>query len=305
MSHIGLEQLEQISKLEVPPLEYVNIFRMQFKTNLKVLRGVYGVRSIELIPARGSPLSLISNHRDLPLTLPTDDCIGCSTFLNGSWDIGKVNFFNAVSQRIDRDICLIDIGANVGLFSRQCASKIMTIREVFAYEPHHENFEILKRNLSDWGARTHLINAGISNQSGKMELYEDSTNCGNYSFNLASVPPNHQKSLVDVLDGANEQIKWLESARDNAIFYKSDTQGFDELIATTFGMQFWDTVACAAFELVRIKKPHYDVLKFKKIIDQFPNRAFDDDISRNVSSADVVEYLDSEDGSYKDLLLWK
>jgi len=305
MSHSGLEQLEQISKLEVPSLEYVNIFRMQFKTNLKVLRGVYGVRSIELIPARGSPLSLISDQRDLPLTLPTDDCIGCSTFLNGSWDIGKVNFFAVVAQNIDRDICLIDVGANVGLFSRQCVSRISTIREVFAYEPHHENFEILKRNLSDWRARNHLINAGISNHSGKMELYEDSTNCGNYSFNLASVPPNHQKSVVDVLDGANEEIKWLDSARANAIFYKSDTQGFDELIATTFSMKFWDTVECAALELVRIKKPDYDIVKFKKIIDQFPNRAFDDDISKNVSSADVVEYLDSEDGSYKDLLLWK
>lgn len=306
MTHSGLEKLDQLSALEISPLDHLNAFRMQFKTNLKVLRGIYGVRSIELIPALGSPLSLLSNNRELPLTLPTDDCIGCYTFLNGNWDIGKVNFFSAISERIsEQNICLIDVGANVGLFSRQCASKIPSINEVFAYEPHCENFEILRRNLADWNIRPRLINAGISNERGTMDLFEDATNCGNYSFNLASVPPQHQKSAVEVLDGADEEIKWLSSADGKAIFYKSDTQGFDELIATRLSMDFWNRVTCAAIELVRIKKPTYDIMKLREIIDQFSNCAFDDNIGKKVSSAEVIEYLNSEDGAYKDLLMWR
>jgi len=284
--------------------EFHNIFRQSFGVNLKIMRSLYGLRSLEVLPEQGSPLHLTSKYnKDIPLTLPADEVIGAKTFLGKQWDLNKVNFFRSLADTISADLCLVDVGANIGLFSRQFASQFRGVKEAFLYEPHPENFEYLKRNLADWQVKPVLVNAALSDVSGTLDFYEDPSNCGNYSLNLSAMPDNKTQITVDVLAAQSEEGKWLSSGLP--IFYKSDTQGFDEKIATALSLEFWASVRCGCFELWRIEKPECNVGKFTQILESFPNKVFESNPTVQVETQDVLNYLSGRDRNFDDLLFWR
>ena len=268
------------------------------------MRSLYGLRSLEVFPEQGSPLHLTSKYnKDIPLTLPADEVIGAKTFLAKQWDLSKVNFFRSLADVISTDLCLVDVGANIGLFSRQFASQFRGVKEAFLYEPHPENFEYLKRNLADWQVRHVLVNAALSDAPGTLDFYEDPSNCGNYSLNLNAMPDNKTQITVDVLAAQSEERKWLSSGLP--IFYKSDTQGFDEKIATALSLEFWASVRCGCFELWRIEKPECNVGKFTQILESFPNKVFESNPTARVETQDVLNYLSGRDRNFDDLLFWR
>jgi FkbM family methyltransferase len=197
----------------------------------------------------------------------------------------------------------VDVGANVGLFSRQLASKSKNIKQAFLYEPHPENFEFLKRNLTRWEISPNLINAAISDMAGTLDFYEDPTNCGNYSLNVAAMPEVRGQIQVTVIQAQIEEEKWLTSGMP--IFYKSDTQGFDEKIAANLSLKFWGEVRCAAFELWRINKPEFDIQKFAAVLDSFPYMVFESNPNTLVKAHDVLTYINGTDRKYDDLLCWR
>ena len=284
--------------------EVHNIFRQSFGMNLKIMRSLYGLRSLELLPEQGSPLRLVAkNNRDIPLTLPADEVMGATTFLAKKWDLKKVNFFISLADAANADLCLVDVGANIGLFSRQFGSQFPRLREAFLYEPHPENFEYLKRNLADWQVKPILVNAALSDVSGKLDFYEDPSNCGNYSLNLDAMPDNKTQITVDVLVAQSEESKWLSSGLP--IIYKSDTQGFDEKIATALSFEFWASVRFGCFELWRIEKPEFDLGKFAQILESFPNKVFESNPTVRVKTQDVLNYLSGRDRNFDDLLFWR
>ena len=289
--------------LTISMIEIVRNFQTSFGMNLKIMRSLYGLRSLEVYPDEKSPLAMVVDGIQAPLSIHPDGEIAHSSFLENKYDIGKVDFFASAINRFGREVCLLDIGANIGLFSRQLASKTSLIKKAVLYEPHPENFVHLKRNLTLWKANTHFVNAALSDVSGKLEFYEDPGNCGNYSLNMAAMPPNMTRITVDVLDARLEMENWLSLRLP--IIYKSDTQGFDEKIASLLPVEFWSSVRVACFELWRIAKPDFDHYMFAKVLDSFPNKAFDSAPSTPVEAPQIFDYLTGTDGHYKDLLLWR
>ncbi len=283
--------------------EVVDTFNVSFGTNLKIMKSLFGLRSLEVFPDLGSPLRLTSISGEIPLTLPVDEIIGLRTFLLKQWDINKVNFFATKAAQYSQGICLVDVGANVGLFSRQLASKSKNITQAFLYEPHPDNFEFLKRNLAAWAISPNLINAALSDIEGILDFYEDPTNCGNYSLNIAAMPEVRGQIQVQVIQAQIEEEKWLMSKMP--IFYKSDTQGFDEKIAASLSMKFWSAVQCAAFELWRINKPEFDIRKFAAVLESFPYMVFESNPNTLVKPYDVLTYINGTDKMYDDLLCWR
>jgi FkbM family methyltransferase len=267
------------------------------------MTNVFDLRSIEVLPPLGSPLSLIIDKERVPLTLPTDSVIGYGTFITKQMEFQKVLLLAKHAANLSGSICLIDVGANVGLFSRQCAAKIETIGSAFLYEPHPLNFEFLKRNIAQWDIEKRLVNAALSDVAGNLDFFEDETNCGNYSLNESAVPGSNANIKVVVLSAQSEEMKWVDSGMP--IYYKSDTQGFDEKIATALSMHFWHKVNFAVFELWRIQKPPFDVEKFREILTSFPNRRFEDNINENLEPSAVLSYLSGDDRNHKDLICWR
>ena len=190
--------------------EVVLGFHHSFGMNLKIMRSLYGLRSLELLPDAGSALRLMSKkNTEIPLTLPADEVIGANVFLAKQWDLKKVKFFVNLANSIGSDLCLVDVGANIGLFSRQFGSLCKRIKSAFCYEPHPENYDYLKRNLSEWEICPILINAALSDVPGRLEFYEDPHNCGNYSLNVHAMTDRVRQIDVDVIAAHAEEKNWL------------------------------------------------------------------------------------------------
>ena len=71
-----------------------------------------------------------------------------------------------------------DIGANIGSYTQQIASKF---RQVFAFEPHPENLVALKQSIS-YAPNVTVVEKAIGAQSGTLNLYTCATNGGGHSI---------------------------------------------------------------------------------------------------------------------------
>jgi len=82
-------------------------------------------------------------------------------------DRNEMSIFRRLIKPGDR---IIDIGANIGVFTRRLAKLTGPTGEVYAFEPHLRNYELLLKTTRHFPT-IHLYNAAISNQSGTIGLY--------------------------------------------------------------------------------------------------------------------------------------
>ncbi len=222
------------------------------------------------------------------------------------WQIEELDFAKRVCTGLE-PITLVDVGANMGLFSRQLLVAIPSIAKVFAYEPEPHNFECLVHNLEPFRDRVISMQAAVSNSSGNMEFYLDSTNSGNFSLAVDAMPPTYTKMIVDTKDVADECAAWVEGKQ--RVFYKSDTEGFDEIVASAIRPEAWSQVFAGMIEIWNIKKPPYDQALFASVLDRFPNKVFlanaDTRVSElRVSTTDVINYINGGNRQHRDLAFW-
>jgi FkbM family methyltransferase len=210
---------------------------------------------------------------------------------------------NEVIQNGKKSYALIDIGANIGLYSRQCINIFKKIDKIFAYEPHPNNYSLLQKNIGNIkGVETNMF--GLGAESAKLEFYLDPNNNGNYSLNKNAMTEAHKIITVDIKNAGEESRKWMNSYESDFI-YKSDTQGYDETIVSVIDPLFWPRVKCGVLELWRIRDKKYNVDAFVRMLDSFPCKMFEKAPGKNVSSLEVMQFLNSDDGQSEDLLFWR
>lgn len=198
---------------------------------------------------------------------------------------------------------LIDVGGNVGLFTRQALIAVPNIAEVYIYEPDRQNYVHLQHNLHPWSERIIISNAALAKTNGKAEFFHDPSNSGNLSLLQSAMPPVFLTDVIRTVDASVESREW---ARDSLpIIYKSDTQGCDEAIATMADPLVWDQTVAAILEMWRIPKPAYDVDIFRNILSKFKTRRLGNWSSNNLSIDDVMHFASGADGAWLDLLLMK
>jgi len=236
--------------------------------------------------------------------LNVDSIIFPHVLVNKQWDFENIEtFLDRISSPA---VGLIDIGANVGLFTRQSMIACPKISHAYCFEPNKGNFDLLTRNLETF-PETSLYNLGISERNETAQLFVDMENSGNLSM--------HKEAMLDH-QYAVENIEFISPNSPNAPFssisrmhgsvvYKSDTQGADELILTCFDLEFWDNVECAMIEVYGIsgKRVDYDCLK--EIVRQKFSRIYS---YRHSSYIDFDEYWklsQAEDNECDDIILLK
>lgn len=284
--------------------EILAAFNGSLPLNLNILRELHGVQSIELSPDAASPLHLTdSAGAPRTLFLPVDAVIGATTLRNKRWDPNKQTALANMLTGASEDLTLIDVGANVGLFTRQSLNRIPQIKKAYCYEPNVLNFKLLSRNLGSLPSVL-LHNYGLSDVAGSLDFHLDPGNAGNYSLNKSAMPANYRSTKVDVKEAHAEGLRWLEE-NDGRFIYKSDTQGFDEVISTSLDITFWARVKAGIFELWRLPGKEYDPDKFSAVLDSFPNKVFEKAPKSNVSTKQVLAYLDGTDMQYDDLYAWR
>ena len=274
-------------------------------TAIHLCRDWYGLKSLEFRPRAGSPLQDRTNSG---VKLVADRLMCPIALGRHRWQIEELEFAKRVCIGPE-PITLIDIGANMGLFSRQLLIAIGAIAKVYAYEPERENFACLSHNLAPFDGEKSMIEAAISDRSSEAEFYLDPTNSGNYSLAVSAMPPSYTKVLVRTLNASTECLAWLEG--QNRIFYKSDTEGLDEWVATLIRPEFWPRVFAGMIELWNIaKKPSLDSEAFSFMLDSFPNKVFlanaDTKVSEvSVNTADIFNYINSRTQPHRDLAFWR
>lgn len=278
---------------------------------LKIMRNTYGLRSVELMPPKVSPLYL--EFKGIPRTYFIEiDSVMCPTVINeAAWDLPKIKIIKSYFENYSKSkdgVVVVDVGAHQGLFSRQIIAVIKNVTMLYAFEPSPRNFELLSRNIGFLENLT-LLNVGLGDTDAEMSLYEDQENHGNYSLNPFVMPdaltnPEKIAFKVKVMHPGNYESNILSHKRP--IIYKSDTQSLDLLIASNLSLEFWNKVEVAIIELWRV--PHAPIINrslLRKIFDLFQYKYMHDNLSHNFTTDNIFEYLNVIDFNGTDLILLK
>ena len=259
-----------------------------------------GIKRLVLALRPESPLYREGTATQVELAM--DEVITPFVLVQHEWQPEEVSFFkrNAPSG----PCLLVDMGANIGLVTRQLLHQIPAIQGAVCFEPDPGNHELLCRNLKHLPQCT-IVNAAVGNEEGVLEFYEDSDNYGNYSLNIDSMRGrNYQVSQVRCLKATEEHVLggFPAAFAGYPLVWKSDTQGFDEVIATALPDSFWDRVHVGIMELCRIDKPAVSYDRLKAILGSFPYRVFSDAPGVQVDPDAIVTHCQGRDGSHKDLM---
>lgn len=292
----------------------------KYRLILSHLRGI-GVRSIEYFPPKTSPLYLKSDNNELPLYLRADGGLAFLVFSNKDnfYNPEIHNFLKTLIQENKSSITFLDIGANIGLITRQLFSQYKNkIESIYCYEPDKYNFNLLKKNLDTNifnNKNYHLVNAAVGAETKEENIFMNVHNSGDYSL-LKTVETvrnkniNYLKKKIQLISIIDECEKWQKN--QSKIIWKSDTQGYDETLATMLPISFWKkNVKGAVLEILRVKGKKFDINKFIAILECFKYKAFINNPKQLISANDVLNFLLSSnnleffnDGEFTDLILW-
>ncbi|OYQ33663.1 hypothetical protein CHU95_14965 [Niveispirillum lacus] len=280
-------------------------FWNNFRYYIDFMRTQLGVQNIEFQPKPGRGLYAQNSASPDTATIRTrcDSAITPMSLANHHWQIEELLFTKKVLDTVPAAV-LVDVGANMGLFTRQVLGWCGNVKRAFAYEPEPENFACLLHNLACFDMVVPEM-VGLAETDGVFRLFLDLQNCGNNSLvsdDLAGAQ-NKGATEVRVINAAVEARRWQEPGLP--IFYKSDTQGYDEKIITLLPDEIWDQVIGGVIEIENIDKPAFEMEKFISFLDRYENKVILDRPETIVSTSDVLGYLNRGKGPGVDLGFWK
>lgn len=134
-------------------------------------------------------------------------------------------FETEVFQRLLRPgDTVIDLGANIGIYTLLAAKIIGPSGSVWAFEPDPRNFALLTKNIQENGyTQITAVQKAVSHQSGFVSLFRSPINWGDHRL-LPS--PDHQE-MVHVESVTLDDYPPLKTTRVHAI--KMDIQGAEGL----------------------------------------------------------------------------
>ena len=235
------------------------------------------------------------------LELPMDDAIAPYVLEHYSWEPDVVDLI--CRHAPPGPAVLLDLGAHVGLVTRQLVHRLPELAAAVCFEPHPRHFPVLTRNLAHL-PQCRLVQAAVSVVDGDLDFYEDSRNTGNYSLNLDAMRGREYRTTsVRCLRAAETNLlaPLPPELRDSPIVWKSDLQGMDELIVAALPDAFWSRVHTGVVELWRIERPGFDRGRLAEILAAFPVRRFTDDPERNVAVDEVLSFCAGADYADRDL----
>jgi FkbM family methyltransferase len=134
----------------------------------------------------------------------------------------------ALSWVKDFNCNALDVGSNIGFWSKQLAEKF---KHVYAFEPHPDNNECYKKNLKDYNNYT-VYEIAVSNVSNKiLNLYVSPNECGNASLNNFGVLEGTTNLKINAVDLKTIPVK-VEKIDDYNLkdigFIKVDCQNHEQ-----------------------------------------------------------------------------
>lgn len=188
---------------------------------------------LSLLDEAGVCEIIVEGPEGRKLSLLPDNGVGLKYLITGNYDPTILNFFSMdFAERSLENFVVVDVGANVGLFSNQMLSEFgHRIDRLYGYEPDDKVAELARRNVDFWANKVTMKIAGLGATTRDVVLYVDRKHPSSSSFDQSALPGEHyttEHTPAQMLSASVEAASWM--SHGSKILYKSDTQGFDEEI---------------------------------------------------------------------------
>ena len=183
------------------------------------------------------------------LFLLFDSIITPKVLLQGSWDAFVINFIKENTKK-NNNYYFFDIGSHIGLITRQVANLNIKVKKFFCFEPLKIHFNLLKKNCS-FLKKINFYNYAIGVKKDKRKIYTNKLNSGNSSL-IKINKSQYQYTLVIEANTALKKIIKANYIKKN-IIYKSDTEGYDEMIFLSIEENIIKKIDIAILEISNFK----------------------------------------------------
>jgi FkbM family methyltransferase len=186
-------------------------------------------RSIErLVMRNGITLHGPANH---PLVEMAEEILHAKLYTPDGWDLAAGGM-------------VVDIGANIGIFSLLAAERQSS--RVFAFEPHPENIRCLRRNVTaNRQVNVTVLESAVSDRSGLQRLYVNTNAAG------------HSLYATSVIDGGPDNVRVPTTTLpeimdtyhlDRVDFLKMDCEGSEGVILLSTPADYLNRIGRMAVE---------------------------------------------------------
>jgi FkbM family methyltransferase len=183
------------------------------------------------------------------LFLLFDNIITPKVLLQGSWDVFVINFIKENTKK-NNNYYFFDIGSHIGLITRQVANLNIKVKRFFCFEPLKMHFNLLKKNCG-FLKKINFYNYAIGVKKDKKKIYTNKLNSGNSSL-LKINKSQYQYTLVLEANTVLKKIIKANYIKKN-IIYKSDTEGYDEMIFLSIEENIIKKIDIAILEISNFK----------------------------------------------------
>ena len=202
-----------------------------------------------------------------------------------------------ITQEVKKGDTVVDIGANIGYHTLNFARLVGETGKVYAFEPDHDNFSILKKNVELNGYKNVvLVNKAITNKTGRTKLYLSQKNMGAHTLLQAK----GNKKFIEV-----ETIRFDDYFKDTKIdFIKVDVEGSEGLAIQSMRSFFEKTKNLKIITEFWPKGFSMIGMKPEEFIDIFAKDGFKvynvNEVENKMESIQVPEFVNSLISSYED-----
>ena len=257
-------------------------YKFLFKTLNNSKKSKFTIESLNLKIKSDSHIG----KKDEKLVLPLDEIVTPRIFTDGKWDFYIIEFIKKNIK--SKNNYFIDIGANIGLISKQLQNLKLNIKKYFCFEPELSTFKILKKNLLN--KNTQFFNFGLGTINKKTKIFISDTNKSDNSFYFNEFK---NRSLYVYLKNSNKVLtKIIKKNKIKNIIYKSDTQGMDEEIFLSLNQNILDKIYLLVIEISNFDFLYKNQDLFLRKLQGF-QKIFTDSGSR-VSLEDIKQLIEKK-----------
>ena len=231
---------------------------------------------------------LLGKKRDKIYLIP-DEIITPYVLKNACWDYEIIQFIRRNIK--NNNNIFLDIGANVGLITKQLLMTNIKIKKILCFEPDKNTFECLKKNLANSNI-VNTYNFGLGLKTKSLKLYKNQMNSGDSSF--------VKKSRIYEICKINNINSFLKKnykiINNNSLIYKSDTQGMDEELFIGLQDKYFEKIKIAIIEITNHKliikkdKKFFSRVKlFKQLYDKKLNKLTINEIKNRVKNQEEFD----------------
>lgn len=160
----------------------------------------FGEKNPELTLFNDRNIVIKELDEDLRLFVDTSDIVIGWGIIRGKYELEELDF---VRRTVQPGQTVLDIGANIGLFTITMAALAGPTGRVYAFEPLPQLASLLERSINenDFGDRIVLERAAVSDTPGSGQLISaaKTTNAGGAYLNEGAVPFGHEATDVKLI----------------------------------------------------------------------------------------------------------